>query len=47
MKFCDLAQFMYHNYEEKANAGEFVKMLIDAILDDARWRRILQTRSTS
>jgi len=24
-----------HNYEEKANAGEFVKMLIDAILDDA------------
>ena len=35
MKFCDLAQFMYHNYEEKANVGEFVKMLIDAILDDA------------
>lgn len=35
LKFCDLAQFMYHNYEEKANAGEFVKMLIDAILDDA------------
>ena len=34
MKFCDLAQFMHHNYEEKANAGEFIAILIDAILDD-------------
>ena len=25
---------MHHNYEEKANAGEFVTILIDAILDD-------------
>lgn len=34
MKFCDLVQFMHHNYEEKANVGEFVAILIDAILDD-------------
>ena len=34
LKFCDLVQFMHHNYEEKANAGEFVAILIDAILDD-------------
>ena len=34
MKFCDLVQFMHHNYEGKANAGEFVAILIDAILDD-------------
>lgn len=34
MKFCDLAQFMHHNYGEKATASEFVAVLIDAILDD-------------
>ena len=34
MKFCDLVQFMHHNYEVKKNAAEFVKILIDAILDD-------------
>lgn len=34
MKFCDFAQFMHHSYEEKVNAGEFVAILIDAILDD-------------
>lgn len=34
LKFCDLAQFMHHNYEEKAKAGKFVAILIDAILDD-------------
>ena len=34
MKFCDLAKFMHHNYEAKANASEFVAILIDAILDD-------------
>ena len=35
LKFCELVQFMHHNYEVKANAGEFVAILIDAILDDA------------
>lgn len=35
VRFCDLVQFMHHNYEAKANAGEFVAILIDAILDDA------------
>ena len=34
MKFCDLVQFMHHNYEAKKNAAEFVKILTDAILDD-------------
>lgn len=34
MKFCDLVQFMHHNYEVKKNAAEFVKILTDAILDD-------------
>ena len=34
MNFCDLAQFMHHNYEVKKNAAEFVKTLTDAILDD-------------
>ena len=34
LKFCDLVQFMHHNYEVKKNAAEFVKILIDAILDD-------------
>lgn len=34
MKFCDLVQFMHHNYETKMNAAEFVKILTDAILDD-------------
>lgn len=34
MKFCDLVQFMHHNYEKTVNAGEFVKILTDAILDD-------------
>ena len=34
LKFCDLAKFMHHNYEAKANASEFVAILIDAILDD-------------
>ena len=34
LKFCDLAQFMHHNYEQTINAGEFVKILTDAILDD-------------
>lgn len=34
MKFCDFVQLMHHNYEEKANASEFVKILIDAILDE-------------
>lgn len=39
MKFCELVQFMHHNYEEKANAGEFVAILIDAILDDTALER--------
>ena len=34
MRFCDLVQLMHHNYEEKINAGNFVPVLIDAILDD-------------
>lgn len=34
MKFCDLVQFMHHNYEAKMNAAEFVKIVTDAILDD-------------
>lgn len=34
LKFCDLVQFMHHNYEKTINAGEFVKILTDAILDD-------------
>ena len=34
MKFSDFAQFMHHNYEERVNTGEFVAILIDAILDD-------------
>ena len=34
MKFCDLAKLTHHNYEKLVNAGEFVKMLVDAILDD-------------
>lgn len=34
LKFCDLVQFMHHNYETKMNAAEFVKILTDAILDD-------------
>ena len=34
LKFCDLVQFMHHNYEIKKNAAEFVKILTDAILDD-------------
>lgn len=33
MKFCDFAKLMHDNYEEKANAGKFVVILIDAILD--------------
>lgn len=35
MKFCDFVQLMHQNYEVKTNAGEFVAVLIDAILDDA------------
>ena len=35
MKFCDFVQLMHQNYEAKTNAGEFVAVLIDAILDDA------------
>lgn len=35
MKFCDFVQLMHQNYEVKTNAGEFVAILIDAILDDA------------
>ena len=34
MRFCDLVQLMHHNYEVKKNAGDFVCVLIDAILDD-------------
>lgn len=34
MKFCDLAKLTHHNYEKLVNAGEFVKILVDAILDD-------------
>lgn len=34
MKFCELVQFMHHNYEKTVNAAEFVKILTDAILDD-------------
>ncbi len=34
MRFCDLVQLMHHNYEEQINAGDFVPVLIDAILDD-------------
>jgi hypothetical protein len=34
MKFFEFAKLMHENYEEKANAGEFVLILIDAILDD-------------
>lgn len=34
MKFCDLVRFMHEKYEVKVNAGEFVAVLIDAILDD-------------
>lgn len=34
MKFCDLARFMHNNFESRANASEFVAILIDAILDD-------------
>lgn len=41
LKFCDLVQLMHHNYEEKANAGEFVAILIDAILDDEALERDL------
>lgn len=33
MKFCDFAKLMHDNYEEKANAGKFVVILFDAILD--------------
>ena len=35
LKFCDFVQLMHQNYEVKTNAGEFVAVLIDAILDDA------------
>ena len=34
MKFRDLAKFMHENYEAQINAGDFVPVLIDAILDD-------------
>lgn len=34
MRFCDLAQLLHNRYGEKASAGEFVAILIDAILDD-------------
>jgi hypothetical protein len=34
VRFCDLAQFMHEKYEVRVNAGEFVAILIDAILDD-------------
>lgn len=34
MRFCELAQLMHHNYEERVNSREFVAILIDAILDD-------------
>ena len=32
LKFCDLVQFMHHNYEEKANAGEFVAILMPSLM---------------
>ena len=34
VKFFEFAKLMHDNYEEKANAGKFVVILIDAILDD-------------
>ena len=34
MDFSEFVQFLHHNYEKRANAGEFVKILTDAILDD-------------
>lgn len=35
VRFFEFAKLMHDNYEEKAKAGEFVVILIDAILDDA------------
>lgn len=35
MRFFEFAKLIHDNYEEKAKAGEFVVILIDAILDDA------------
>lgn len=34
MRFCNLVRLMRENYEIEINAGEFVPVLIDAILDD-------------
>lgn len=34
MRFCDLAKLMHQYDESKTNAGEYVAVLIDAILDD-------------
>ena len=34
MKFCDFVHFMHEKYEIKVNAGDFVAIIIDAILDD-------------
>lgn len=34
MRFSEFAELMHNNYERKVNAGEFVIILIDAILDD-------------
>lgn len=34
MKFCNLVQFLHSNYEININAGDFVAVIIDAILDD-------------
>jgi hypothetical protein len=34
VRFFEFAKLMHDNYEEKAKAGEFVVILIDAILDD-------------
>ena len=45
MKFCDLVQFMHHNYEVKMNAAEFVKTLTDAILDDEALEKLLRIHS--